>query len=115
MVVTFVPAHADDRGFSKQQTAFDLRNILIGIGRANELRIRNAWVRGSSPLCAPSIKGCRLDLLLFKCSRRLGAEIKRMDAPSLKSSMRIAFANLQLAHLTVVYLGKTIFMSWRRR
>ncbi len=38
-----------------------------------------------------------------------------MDAPSLKSSMRIAFANLQLAHLTVVYLGKTIFMSWRRR
>jgi hypothetical protein len=43
---------------------------------------------------------------LFKCSRHLGVEIKRMDAPSLTGSMRIALANLQLAHPTVVYLGK---------
>jgi len=39
---------------------------------------------------------------LFKCSRRLGVEIKRMTAPSLTGSMRIALANLQLAHPTVV-------------
>jgi hypothetical protein len=47
-----------------------------------------------------------LDLLLFKRGRRLGVEIKRTDAPSLRGSMRIALANLQLAHLTFVYLGK---------
>jgi len=40
-IVTLVSAHADNRRFSKQQTAFDLRNILIDMGRANELRIRN--------------------------------------------------------------------------
>jgi hypothetical protein len=37
-----------------------------------------------------------LDLLLFKCGRRLGAEIKWTDAPSLTVSTRIALANLQL-------------------
>jgi len=42
-----------------------------------------------------------LDLLLFKCGRRFGEEIKRMDARSLTDSIRIALANLQLAHLTV--------------
>jgi hypothetical protein len=38
---------------------------------------------------------------VFKCGRRFGVEIKRMDALSLTGSMRIALANLQLAHLTV--------------
>jgi hypothetical protein len=38
---------------------------------------------------------------LFKCGRRLGVEIKRMDSPSLTGSMRIALSNLQLALLTV--------------
>jgi len=52
-----------------------------------------------------------LDLLLFKSGRRFGVEIKRMDSPSLKGSMRIALANLQLEHLTVV---SAIFMGWRR-
>lgn len=47
-----------------------------------------------------------LDLLLFKCGRRLGVAIKRMDAPSLTGSMRIGLANLQRAYRTVVYLGK---------
>jgi uncharacterized protein len=56
-----------------------------------------------------------LDLLLFKCGRRLGVEIKRMNAPSLTGSMRIALANRQLVYRTVVYLGKQSFMSWRRR
>jgi hypothetical protein len=43
-----------------------------------------------------------LDLLLFKCVRRFGVEIKRIDAPSLTGSMRIALANLQLATLRCV-------------
>jgi hypothetical protein len=53
-VATFVPAHADIGRFLKEQTAFGLRNILIDMSPANELRIRNAWVRGSNPLCAPA-------------------------------------------------------------
>jgi hypothetical protein len=32
--------------------------------------------------------------------------LSRTDAPTLTGSMRIALANLQLEHLTVVYPGK---------
>jgi hypothetical protein len=56
--------------------------------------------------CVTHIRVPLLDLLRIKCGRRFGAEIKRMDAPTLTGSMRIALANLHLAHLTVVYLGK---------
>jgi len=60
--------------------------------------------------CEPSLRAIRegvplLDLQLFKCSRCLGAEIKRLGAPLLTGSMCIALANLQLAHLPVVYVG----------
>lgn len=51
-------------------------------------------------------QGAELDLLLFKGGRRFGVEIKRMDAPTLTPSMRIALADLHLEHLTVVYPGK---------
>ena len=51
-------------------------------------------------------QGAELDLLLFKGGRRFGVEIKRMDAPTLTPSMRIALADLQLEQLTVVYPGK---------
>ena len=44
-------------------------------------------------------QGAELDLLLFKGGRRFGVEIKRMDAPTLTPSMRIALADLQLEHL----------------
>jgi hypothetical protein len=64
------------------------------------------------PILASQIRVPLVDLLMFKCGRRFGVEIKRMDAPSLTGSMRIALANLQLAHLRVVYLGKQSFMSW---
>jgi hypothetical protein len=40
-----------------------------------------------------------------RIGRRFGVEIKPMDAPTLTGSMRILLANLQLEHLTVVYLG----------
>ena len=51
-------------------------------------------------------QGAELDLLLFKGGRRFGIEIKRMDAPTLTPSMRIALADLHLEHLMVVYPGK---------
>jgi predicted AAA+ superfamily ATPase len=52
-------------------------------------------------------QGAELDLLLIKDGRRLGVEIKRMDAPVLTPSMRIALDNLKLEQLVVLYPGKT--------
>jgi len=51
---TFVPSLADIPSVSLTKTAFGLRNVLIGMSRAKDLRIRNAWVRGSNPLCGTS-------------------------------------------------------------
>ncbi|MCP4424014.1 MAG: ATP-binding protein, partial [Chloroflexi bacterium] len=47
--------------------------------------------------------GAELDLLLLKDGHKFGVEIKRMDAPRLTASMRIALDDLQLEHLTVIY------------
>lgn len=49
--------------------------------------------------------GAELDLLLMKSSRRYGVEVKFQDAPRVTPSMRIALADLQLHHLTVLYPG----------
>lgn len=49
--------------------------------------------------------GAELDPLLLKDGRRLGVEYKRMDAPRLSPSMRIALENLALDHLIIVYPG----------
>ena len=49
--------------------------------------------------------GAELDLLLFKDGRRLGVECKRVDAPRLTPSMRIALDDLSLDHLVVIYPG----------
>ncbi len=50
-------------------------------------------------------QGAELDLLLFKNGRRLGVETKRMDAPKITSSMRIALEDLKLEQLVVLYPG----------
>ncbi len=50
-------------------------------------------------------QGAELDLLLFKHGRRIGVECKRMDAPTLTPSMRIALNDLKLDRLIVVYPG----------
>jgi predicted AAA+ superfamily ATPase len=49
--------------------------------------------------------GAELDLLLFKKGRRIGIECKRMDAPTLTPSMRVALTDLKLDELKVVYPG----------
>ncbi len=49
--------------------------------------------------------GAELDMLLFKGRRRIGVECKRMDAPVLTPSMRIALVTLKLDELCVVYPG----------
>jgi uncharacterized protein len=53
--------------------------------------------------------GAELDLLLFKDGRRLGVEIKRMDAPRLTASMRVALEDLALDRLVVIYPGERRF------
>jgi predicted AAA+ superfamily ATPase len=50
-------------------------------------------------------QGAELDLLLLRRGRRIGVECKRMDAPTLTRSMRIALADLKLDRLIVVYPG----------
>lgn len=50
--------------------------------------------------------GAELDLLLFKGGRRIGVEVKRVDAPKITPSMQIALQDLQLDSLYVVYPGE---------
>jgi predicted AAA+ superfamily ATPase len=49
--------------------------------------------------------GAELDLLLVKDGRRIGVECKRVDAPRLTPSMRVALQDLELDRLLVVYPG----------
>ena len=50
--------------------------------------------------------GAELDLLLFKDGRRLGVEVKRVDAPRITPSIRNALEDLRLDHLTIIYPGE---------
>lgn len=50
--------------------------------------------------------GAELDLLLILQGKRIGIEIKRMDAPQLTPSMRIAMTDLELEKLLVIYPGE---------
>jgi hypothetical protein len=49
--------------------------------------------------------GAELDLLLVKGGRHIGIECKRIDAPRLSPSMRIACHDLELDRLLVIYPG----------
>jgi predicted AAA+ superfamily ATPase len=50
-------------------------------------------------------QGAELDLLLHKDGRRYGVECKRVDAPRLTRSLRIAMEDLKLERIAVVYPG----------
>jgi hypothetical protein len=49
--------------------------------------------------------GAEIDLVMVKDGRMLGVECKRIDAPRLTPSMRIALENLNLERIAVVYPG----------
>lgn len=49
--------------------------------------------------------GAEIDLVLVKDGRLLGVECKRVDAPRLTPSMRIALTDLKLEQIAVVYPG----------
>ena len=53
--------------------------------------------------------GAELDLLLLKQGRRVGVEIKRIDAPRRTRSMIVALNDLRLDALYVVYPGDTTY------
>jgi predicted AAA+ superfamily ATPase len=50
-------------------------------------------------------QGAEIDLVLLKHGRMVGVECKRMDAPALTPSMRIALEDLKLERIAVVYPG----------
>lgn len=53
--------------------------------------------------------GAELDLLMLKDGRRIGVECKRVDAPRLTPSMRIAVTDLELERLIILYPGPRRF------
>lgn len=53
--------------------------------------------------------GAELDLLIVKNGERLGFEFKYSDQPRITKSMQIAFENLQLDHLTVIFPARGNF------
>lgn len=50
-------------------------------------------------------QGAEIDLVLFKHGRMYGVECKRMDAPRLTPSLRIALKDLKLERIAVIYPG----------
>jgi len=54
-------------------------------------------------------QGAEIDLVLIKDGRLLGVECKRVDAPRLTPSMRIALDDLKLERIAVVYPGAKRF------
>ena len=97
-----------------------LLHALLGIGNRRELeshpKVGASWegyaveevlkaLQPDESYYWATHQGAELDLLLFKRGRRIGVECKRMDAPRLTSSMRIALADLKLDELLVVYPG----------
>jgi len=53
--------------------------------------------------------GAEIDLFLLKNGRRLGVECKRVDAPRMTPSMRIAIEDLNLDLLVVIYPGEQTY------
>ena len=54
-------------------------------------------------------QGAELDLLVVRGSRRFGFEFKHTVAPEVTKSMRIALADLNLAQLDVIHLGRETY------
>jgi hypothetical protein len=95
-------------------------HALLGIGSERELashpKVGASWegaaiewvldvIQPEAAYFWATHQGAELDLLVVRRGRRYGIEVKRQDAPSLTSSMRIALADLRLDHLTVLYPG----------
>jgi predicted AAA+ superfamily ATPase len=98
-----------------------LLHALLGIGSRRDLelhpKVGASWegyaveevlkaLRPDEAYYWATHQGAEIDLLLFQRGRRIGVECKRMDAPVLTPSMRIALTDLKLDELRVVYPGE---------
>jgi uncharacterized protein len=98
-----------------------LLHSLLGIGSARELehhpKVGASWegyameavlkvFRPDESYFWATHGGAELDLLMFIKGRRVGVEFKRVDAPGVTASMRIAMESLGLHELFVVYPGE---------
>ncbi len=99
-----------------------LLHALLGIGSRRDLeyhpKVGASWegyaveevlkaLRPDEAYYWATHQGAEIDLVLFKRGRRIGVECKRMDAPVLTPSMRIAIVDLKLDELHVVYPGES--------
>jgi uncharacterized protein len=98
-----------------------LLHALLGIGTRRDLelhpKVGASWegyaveevlkaMRPDEAYYWATHQGAEIDLVLFQRGRRVGVECKRMDAPVLTPSMRIALRDLKLDELRVVYPGE---------
>ena len=98
-----------------------LLHALLGVGSRRELelhpKVGASWegyaveealktIRPDDAYYWATHQGAEIDLVLLKRGRRIGVECKRMDAPVLTPSMRIALADLKLDEIRVVYPGE---------
>ncbi len=105
-----------------------LLHTLLGIGSRRDLelhpKVGASWegyaveealkaLRPDEAYYWATYQGAELDLLLFQQGRRIGIECKRVDAPALTPSMRIAFTDLKLDELVVVYPGENRYALGR--
>lgn len=74
-------------------------------GFALEELLRSYEIPASDAYFWRTQAGAELDLLIHCQGQKLGFEFKYSDRPQMTPSMRIALADLQLDHLTVVYPG----------
>lgn len=106
-----------------------LLHALLGIGGARDLehhpKVGASWegyaveevlkaLRPDEAYYWATHSGAEIDLVIFKNARRIGIECKRMDAPVLTPSMRIALADLKLDELYVVYPGEKRYPLTRK-
>lgn len=106
-----------------------LLHALLGIGGARDLehhpKVGASWegyaveevlkaLRPDEAYYWATHNGAEIDLVIFKNARRIGIECKRMDAPVLTPSMRIALADLKLDELYVVYPGEKRYPLTRK-
>lgn len=80
---------------------FAIEQILSVLGS------RSAWFWGTH-------SGAELDLLVSVKGKRYGFEFKHSDAPGVTRSMKVAFEDLSLEHLWVVYPGQESYQLAER-
>ncbi len=91
-----------------ENAGFLRRNPKLGAsweGFALEEIIRCSRVEAESCYYWATHQEAELDLLMFHHGKRLGFEFKHTDAPKLTKSMRVAFEDLKLDELIVIYPG----------